>query len=235
MVGIDRAARPPGHGVDARIIENLVQQIEAKDLSTAAHTWRVVLYVRAMLEERGVSGEELVLATHGAALHDVGKLDIPDRILQKPGRLTPEEFEVIEQHTVTGYARMVELDVQEETILDLVRSHHERLDGSGYPFHLTGEQIPRIARDFAVVDTFDALTSHRPYRHEVGEDAAERALAILIEAKGTKYDGESVELFESLYRKGALDYILHHFNDGAELPAYGTVEHEELARRVREG
>jgi len=219
--------------VDAKVIETLVQQIEAKDLSTAAHTWRVVLYLRAMLEARGVSRRELTLATHGAALHDVGKLDIPDDILQKPGRLTADEFEVIEQHTVTGYARMVEMDVEEEIILDLVRYHHEKMDGSGYPFHLRGEQIPRVARDFAVVDTFDALTSHRPYRHEVGADAAERALSILIESKGTKYDAGSVELFESLYRKGALDYILHHFNDGAELPAYGTVEHEELTRSIR--
>jgi HD-GYP domain-containing protein (c-di-GMP phosphodiesterase class II) len=219
--------------VDAKIIEKLVQQIEAKDLSTAAHTWRVVLYLRAMLEARGVSQQELTLATHGAALHDVGKLDIPDDILQKPGRLTADEFEVIEQHTVTGYARMVEMDVEEEIILDLVRYHHEKMDGSGYPFHLRGEQIPRVARDFAVVDTFDALTSHRPYRHEVGADAAERALSILIESKGTKYDAGSVELFESLYRKGTLDYILHHFNDGAELPAYGTVEHEELTRSIR--
>ncbi len=219
--------------MDAKVIETLVQQIEAKDLSTAAHTWRVVLYLRAMLEARGVSRRELTLATHGAALHDVGKLDIPDDILQKPGRLTADEFEVIEQHTVTGYARMVEMDVEEEIILDLVRYHHEKMDGSGYPFHLRGEQIPRVARDFAVVDTFDALTSHRPYRHEVGADAAERALSILIESKGTKYDAGSVELFESLYRKGALDYILHHFNDGAELPAYGTVEHEELTRSIR--
>lgn len=221
--------------LDTRTIEHLVRQIEAKDLSTAAHTWRVVLYLRAVLEARGVGGEELIAATHGAALHDIGKLDIPDRILQKPDRLTDEEFEVIEQHTVTGYARMVELDVEDGVILDLVRYHHEKMDGSGYPFHLEGEQIPRIARDFAVIDTFDALTSHRPYRSEVGADAAERALGILIEAKGPKYDPESVELFESLYRSRALDWILEHFNDGAALPTYGSVSDEELTRSITVG
>jgi len=219
--------------VDPKTIENLIQQIEAKDLSTAAHTWRVVLYLRAMLEARGVRGDELTVATHGAALHDVGKLDIPDRILQKPGKLTDEEFEVIEQHTVTGYARMVELDVEDGVILDVVRYHHEKMDGSGYPFHLGGDEIPRIARDFAVIDTFDALTSHRPYRHEVGADAAERALGVLIEAKGPKYDPDSVELFETLYRSRALDWILEYFNDGAALPAYGSVADEELTRSIR--
>jgi lipoic acid synthetase len=187
-----RVPQPPGDELDAKIVHRLVREIEAKDASTAAHTWRVVLYLRAMLEERGVRGDELLLATHAAALHDVGKLDIPAEILQKPGRLTPEEFEVIEQHTVTGYARMIELDVEEDTILDLVRYHHEKMDGSGYPFHLTEAEIPQIARDFAVIDTFDALTSHRPYRNEVGHDAGDKAIAMLIEAKGPKYHGESL-------------------------------------------
>jgi HD-GYP domain-containing protein (c-di-GMP phosphodiesterase class II) len=219
--------------LDAKIVHRLVREIEAKDASTAAHTWRVVLYLRAMLEERGVRGDELLLATHAAALHDVGKLDIPAEILQKPGRLTPEEFEVIEQHTVTGYARMIELDVEEDTILDLVRYHHEKMDGSGYPYHLTEAEIPQIARDFAVIDTFDALTSHRPYRHEVGHDAGDKAIAMLIEAKGPKYHGESVDLFNDLYSKGKLDYILNYFNDGAELPGYGSVDDEELTRSIR--
>lgn len=219
--------------MDARVIEKLVQQIEAKDLSTAAHTWRVVLYLRVMLEARGVGGDELVAATQAAALHDIGKLDIPDRILQKPGRLTPEEFEVIEQHAVTGYARMVELDVEDEMILDLVRYHHEKMDGSGYPYHLRGDEIPRIARDFAVIDTFDALTSHRPYRHEVGVDAADRAMAIILEGRGPKFDPGAVDLFESLYRSRALDWILDHFNDEAPVPAFGSVDEEEHTRSIR--
>lgn len=218
--------------MDTKVVQQLVREIEAKDASTAAHTWRVVLYLRAILEERGVRGEDLLIATHGAALHDVGKLDIPAEILQKPGKLTDAEFEVIEQHTVTGYARMIELDVQEDIILDLVRYHHEKMDGSGYPFHLTRDEIPQIARDFAVIDTFDALTSHRPYRHEVGRDAGDKAIAILTEEKGPKYDPESVELFATLYQRGSLDYILHHFNDGAQLPAYGTDDGEEMTRVV---
>ncbi len=218
--------------MDAREIEKLVRRIEAKDASTAAHTWRVVLYLRAMLENRGVTGRELVEATHAAALHDIGKIDIPDHILKKPGRLSKEEFEVIQQHTITGYVRMIAMDVDEEVILDLIKYHHERLDGTGYPMHLRGDEIPEIARDFAVIDTFDALTSHRPYRHDVGPDAAERALGVLIEGKGTKYDPESVERFESLYRTGSLDYILEYFNDDADLPAFGSVDDRDITRAI---
>ncbi len=218
--------------MDTRVIEKLVRQIEAKDASTAAHTWRVVLYLRAMLETRGVSGRELIEATHAAALHDIGKIDIPDEILKKPGRLTKEEFEIIQQHTITGYARMIALDVDEEVILDLIKYHHERMDGSGYPMRLTADEIPKIARDFAVIDTFDALTSHRPYRHDVGPDAAERALSVLIEGKGTKYDPESVDLFESLYRAGSLGYILEYFNDDADLPTFGSVDDRDITQSI---
>lgn len=195
------------------IVENLVRAIEAKDLSTAAHTYRVVLYLRAVLEEAGVGHHVLAIATQGAALHDIGKLDIPAEILQKTGKLTDAEFEVIKQHTVTGYARMIELNVQEELVLDLVRYHHERWDGGGYPFGLKGDDIPLIARYFAVIDTFDALTSHRPYRHDVGGDAAERAIAELERGKGSRYWPEAVDTFVRLFRTGRLLYILDHFND----------------------
>ena len=212
--------------MDAAIVQNMVGQIEDKDASTAAHTWRVVLYLRALLESRGVSDETLHVATHGAALHDIGKIDIPAEILQKPGRLTGAEFKIIKQHTITGYARMIELNVQEETILDLVRYHHEKMDGSGYPYRLVGSEIPKIARDFAVIDTFDAMTSHRPYRHEVGHDAGDKAIAMLIESKGNKYDPDSVDRFATLYRNGSLDYILDYYNDTADVPRFGSIDGE---------
>ena len=201
-------------------VAQYVREIEAKDQSTAAHTWRVVLYLRALFEELGADHTTLRHATHGAALHDIGKLDIPANILQKPGKLTDEEFEVIKQHTVTGYARMIALDVEDELILDLVRYHHERWDGLGYPFQLEGDNIPVVARLFAVIDTFDALTSVRPYRSEVGAEAAERAVTILEEGTGTHFWPEAVERFVSLYRSRRLDYILEHFNDKAEIPSF---------------
>lgn len=206
--------------MDPAVVQDLLRQIERKDLSTAAHTWRVVLYTRALLEHFGVDHGLIGLITQAAALHDVGKLDIPDAILQKPGRLTSEEFEIIKLHPVTGDARMIDLDVSEGPILDLVRYHHERWDGQGYPHQLEGEGIPVGARVFSVIDSFDAMTSVRPYRSVLGEGAAERALTELEAGMGTRYWPDGVEAFRGLYRTGALDYILHYFNDEATLPSF---------------
>ncbi|MEN0019514.1 MAG: HD domain-containing phosphohydrolase [Planctomycetota bacterium] len=128
----------------------------------------------------------------------------------------------MQQHPVTGYARMISLDVEEQPVLDLICYHHERVDGLGYPFGLRGDDIPLSARFFAVVDTFDAMTSHRPYRHEVGKDAADRAIVEIKSGIGTRYDREAVDLFASLYDEGRLDWILNYFNDGSEIPAFCT-------------
>lgn len=214
--------------MDPAVVEDLIQQIERKDLSTAAHTWRVVLYTRAMLEEFGHDQEMISLVTHAAALHDIGKLDLPDEILQKPSKLTDEEFEIIKYHPVTGYARMIDLDVTEEPILNLVRYHHERWDGLGYPFGLKDEDIPIGARMFAVIDSFDAMTSVRPYRSKLGDQAAQNALVELQAGMGTRYWPEAVEAFTKLFRSGSLDYILHYCNDEVSLPAFEHSREEQF-------
>ncbi len=214
-------------------VVELVQQIEVKDLSTAAHTWRVVLYTRAVFEELGSSGAEITALTQGAALHDIGKLDIPDHILQKPAKLTDDEFEIIKIHPVSGYARLLQMGVEDDAVLDLVRYHHERWDGKGYPFGLAGEDIPSAARFFAVIDSFDAMTSVRPYRKEVGAEAGDRAIAQLEQGAGSQYDPECVEMFTHLYRSGELDYILHHFNDTVPLPSFGVNEVERLRAEIK--
>lgn len=206
--------------MNPELVERLLRGIEEKDLSTAAHTWRVVLYTRALAEEFGIDDETMRLLTHAAALHDVGKIDIPSSILQKPGKLTDDEFDVIKQHPVTGFARLVSLDVTEEPILNLVKHHHERWDGLGYPFVLAGEDIPIGARFFAVIDTFDALTSIRPYRREVGEAAARRAIDELVAGSGTRYWAEAVEAFAGLHRTGRLDWIMRYFNDSSATPSW---------------
>jgi HD-GYP domain-containing protein (c-di-GMP phosphodiesterase class II) len=221
--------------VNPETVQSLVREIERVDLSTAAHTWRVVLYARALAEELGVPRDRIALITQGAALHDLGKLDIPATILQKPGRLTDEEFEVIKLHPVAGYARLIDLDVQDEVVLDLVRYHHERWDGLGYPFQLAGEAIPLGARMFSVIDSFDALTSVRPYRADIGEKAAERALVELEAGMGTRYWTDAVEVFTRLYRTGRLQYILHHFNDACPLPAYSTPARDADFDALRHG
>ncbi|MEC9373656.1 MAG: HD-GYP domain-containing protein [Planctomycetota bacterium] len=216
------------------LVASLVKTIELKDLSTAAHSWRVVLYARAMAEELGLDHETIRRVTAAAALHDVGKIDIPDQILQKPGKLTDEEFDVIKSHTTLGHERLVRMGEEDEIMLNLVRHHHERWDGKGYPDGLAGDRIPLGPRLFAVIDSFDALTSVRPYRREVGEEAANSALVEIEAGKGTRYQPEMAELFARLYRTGKIDWILHYFNDESPIPGFSmTDEADRIAGKAR--
>jgi HD-GYP domain-containing protein (c-di-GMP phosphodiesterase class II) len=217
--GINVTVPPPGIVPDA--VWDLMPQIEAKDASTAAHTWRVVLYTRALTESMGLDPELIERISLGAALHDLGKVDIPDAILKKPGRLTDEEFAVIKTHPSAGYDRLTAMGVTDRVVLNLVRWHHEKLDGSGYPDGLRGAEIPPGPRYFGVVDTFDAMTSVRPYRREIGAEAAEKAIAELRSKVGTWYCAECVDAWDRLYRSGQIDWILHYFNDEIPIPSFG--------------
>ena len=220
--------------LEPAIVQSLIKQIEEKDLVTAAHTWRVVLYTRVLTEHFGADHERVDRATVAAALHDVGKLDIPEQILQKPGKLTPEEYEIVKAHTTLGHQRLLALGVEDGLALELVRHHHERYDGLGYPDRLAGDNISPAARYFSVVDSFDAMTSVRPYRHEVGHDAARAAVRELRECVGTRYCAARVKAFAGLYERGEPDWILENFNDRCELPAFdGTVGAGEAAKRFR--
>lgn len=197
-----------------------VRVLEVKDGSTAAHTWRVVLYTRALAERLGVDHATIQRLTLAAALHDIGKIDIPDGILLKPGRLTDEEFTVMRTHTTLGHERLLRMGEEDAGVLNLVRHHHERMDGTGYPDRLKGDEVPPGARYFAVVDTFDALTSVRPYRAEVGPEAAARAIEELERHAGTWYAPEAVQAFKDLHETGELDWIREYANDRCELPPY---------------
>jgi putative nucleotidyltransferase with HDIG domain len=207
------------------IIQALVRTIEIKDASTAAHTWRVVLYARAMAERLGLDAQMIRRVTYGASLHDLGKIDVPDGILTKPGRLTEEEFEIMKTHTTLGHDRLVRMGETDPVVLNLVRHHHERWDGAGYPDGLAGNDIPLSARLFSVIDTFDALTSFRPYRQEVGEEAAERAIGAIRSGSGSRYWPDAVELFARMHDGGELNWILHHYNDEAPVSEYSSLEH----------
>ncbi len=216
------------------IIEALVRTIELKDRTTAAHTWRVVLYTRTLAEVFGLDHQTIARLSTAAALHDLGKIDIPDHILQKPGKLTPEEFEIMKTHTVLGYERLVSMGEDDPLILELVRHHHERVDGLGYPDGLRERQIPQAAKMFAVVDTFDALTSIRPYRHEIGLAAARSAAAQLQADRGTHFAPECVDAFIEQFQSGNLHWILEHFNDRCEVPTFDCpTKAEDAVRRLR--
>lgn len=215
------------------LVQALVGILEVKDFSTAAHTWRVVLYTRALAEAAGLEHDVIHRLSFAAALHDVGKIDVPDEILRKPGRLTPEEFEIMKTHTVLGHERLVRMGETDPILLDLVRHHHERIDGSGYPDRLAGDRVPLSAAYFAVIDAFDAMTSLRPYRSEVGKDAAAKAIIELKVGVGTRYAPQAVEQFAKLYETGRLNWILEYFNDSCPVPAYAELGRvDEVRRRV---
>jgi HD-GYP domain-containing protein (c-di-GMP phosphodiesterase class II) len=213
-------------------IQALLEAIELKDQSTAAHTWRVVLYSRALAEEAGLSGEDLERVMYAAALHDVGKLGVSGSVLSKQGKLTDEERLAMQKHTTLGQELLLGLGADDPLMLDLVLQHHERWDGLGYPLGLKGERISVPARRFAVVDSFDAMTSIRPYRTEVGPEAGERALHELEEGVGTRYWGPAVESFARLYRTGQLDWIRDHFNDLKAPPRFGPVDLADMSKTL---
>ncbi|MFO0875696.1 MAG: HD domain-containing protein [Phycisphaerales bacterium] len=215
--------------MDWSALEPLVREVDAKDACTAAHTARVALYTQAVAEAEGVDEPTVKRMIQAALLHDIGKVDVPGEILAKPAKLTDDEYAQMKRHTVLGHERLVSMGVNDELVLALVRSHHERIDGTGYPDRLASDAIPLIARWFAVIDTFDAMTSKRPYRSEVGAAAAERALAELHDKSGSWYFPASVARLTQLYRAGQLDWILAHLNDdaapGLPVPLAPTEQH----------
>jgi len=175
-------------------IRTLGSAIEAKDPYTQGHSERVGTLARLIGQRLGMDADAQEQLEIAGYLHDVGKIGIREGILGKPGRLSEEEFSQIRLHPVIG-ARIVEPMQLEAPILAGIRHHHERMDGRGYPDGLAGDDVPKAARVLAVADTFDALTSDRPYRPAV---SIEKALQILREASGTQLDGEVVEAFCAL-------------------------------------
>lgn len=169
----------------------VVAAIDARDHETTGHSFRVAHYALALARRLGIEGESLRAIEWGALLHDVGKIAIPDAILRKTDRLTEEEWHVMRQHPNWGFEMLADVQFLEPA-LEIVYSHHERWDGGGYPRGLKREEIPLAARVFAVVDTYDSITSDRPYRH-AGCHA--EAITELCRVAGTQLDPDVVEAF----------------------------------------
>ncbi|HEV3306750.1 MAG TPA: HD domain-containing phosphohydrolase [Candidatus Sulfotelmatobacter sp.] len=181
--------------LNMRTIEALALAIEAKDHTTHTHLQRVRTYAVEIGKELGLSPGEIEALRAAALLHDIGKLGVPEHIINKPGKLTPEEFEKMKVHPLVG-AEILDRVAFPYPVAPIVRSHHERWDGSGYPAGLVGEEIPIGARILAAVDCLDALASHRQYRSAIPLDQAMRTVK---EKSGTWFDPKVVALLESRY------------------------------------
>jgi putative nucleotidyltransferase with HDIG domain len=178
-----------------RTIETLAIAIEAKDQTTADHLERVEVYAIEVAKQLGLSETELQALRASALLHDVGKLAVPEYIISKPGRLTPDEFEKMKTHTVVG-AEIVERIQFPYPVAPIVRSHHEKWDGSGYPDGLSGEQIPIGARILSAVDCLDALASDRQYRRAL---PLHEAIKVVESEAGKSFDPQVVEVLAKRY------------------------------------
>ena len=163
------------------IIVSLALTVEARCSYTEGHCERLASYSVALGRALGLSGEDLAALSRGGYLHDVGKIGVPDSVLLKPGRLTPAEFSLIKEHPVIGERLLGNLRSL-APVRPIVRHHHERLDGSGYPDGLRGDEIPLLAQIVATVDVFDALTTTRPYRRALGFDDAIKELRADVES-----------------------------------------------------
>jgi putative nucleotidyltransferase with HDIG domain len=175
-------------------LEALGDALDLKDAETEGHSKRVTAFTIAIARAMELPHDHVRVIARGAFLHDVGKMAIPDAILRKPGRLSPQEQEIMRQHAQLGYRMLRRIPFLREAA-DIVYSHQERFDGSGYPRGLKGDQIPLGARIFAIADTFDAITSDRPYRAAQSIPAGRREIE---RHSGRQFDPEIVHVFLSI-------------------------------------
>jgi len=179
------------------IVKSLIVTIEAKDVYTGGHSERVHNITMRMAKELGINEEDTKILNWSALLHDVGKIGIPESILNKPARLDDKEYEVIKSHPLKGAEIISPLEYLSESIPGVLH-HHEAYDGTGYPSRIKGEQIPLFSRIISVADTFDAITSDRAYRKGA---SFEKGHAIINEVAGTQLDPDLVQIFNKIYKK----------------------------------
>jgi HD-GYP domain-containing protein (c-di-GMP phosphodiesterase class II) len=177
-------------------LEALSAALDLRDRETEGHSRRVVEYTSRLAEQIGLDKETIKNIRRGALIHDIGKIGVPDAVLHKPGSLNVEERRVIERHPLAGYNMLAGIPHLREEV-QIVICHQEKWDGTGYPKGLRGEEIPIGARLFAIADTFDALTSDRPYRRGC---SYEEARAVIEEENGRQFDPLAVAAFLAIHR-----------------------------------
>ena len=172
--------------------------IDMKDKYTNGHSTRVANYTAMLTRELGYDEETVEKYYNIALLHDIGKIGVPGKVLNKPGKLDDEEYQIIQSHSALGYDVLKDISIMPELAIG-AGAHHERPDGKGYPNHLTGDQIPRVAQIIAVADTFDAMYSNRPYRNRMNFD---KVVSVIREVSGTQLTPDVVDAFLRLVEKG---------------------------------
>ena len=172
-------------------LEALGDALDLKDKETEGHSRRVTAFTIAIARAMGLAGDQIRIIARGAFLHDIGKMAIPDDILRKPGKLTSEQTAIMREHCYKGYQIVKKIPFLQDAC-DIIYSHQERFDGTGYPRGLKGKEIPLGARIFAVADTLDAITSDRPYRSRQSDAAARQEIE---DWTGRQFDPEVVQVF----------------------------------------
>ena len=194
------------------VLFSLAQSIEGKDPYTHGHCERLAEYSARLGEQMGLAEDQITALRRAGIVHDVGKIAVPDAILLKPGRLTPDEWTIIREHSVVGERICAPLK-SFRYVLPIIRHHHEKLDGSGYPDGLRGEAIPVTARVLQIVDVYDALTTDRPYKKAFSITNALQTMKEEV-AKGW-WDPHVFDQFERLVRTGTADFLAHGAAAGA--------------------
>lgn len=202
--------------VDSGLLKSLLifgTVIEARDAYTGGHTWRVAQFSTKLAGKAGLSESEIFVASLGGFVHDIGKVGIPDHILNKTGALTDQEFGIIKTHTTTGRNIISEHPLA-ALVLDAVSHHHERVDGRGYPEGLQDQDLTIHSKIISIADAFDAMTSTRPYRTGFPK---EKAISILKSERGAQFDSALVDIFIGLAISDELDEIIGHSDEGTKL------------------
>jgi len=190
-------------------IQRLTAAAEYKDEETGSHIKRVGLYTKVMAEELGLPSEQVEIIYIASPMHDLGKVSVPDHILLKQGPLTPEEFEVMKQHTIIG-AKILQGSGSEfiKTAENIALTHHERWNGTGYPYGLKKEEIPLESRIFAIADVYDALRSKRPYKPSVDHETTFRIITKGdLKSSPDQFDPELLNIFKKIHKR--LEEIYH--------------------------
>ena len=185
------------------IIKTIASMIEAKDQYTKGHSVRVAEYSTMLAKAIGWKSEEVKKIRYIALLHDIGKVGIPDKVLNKPGRLTESEFTIIKSHTIIGGDILKDI----ETIPDVdagAMYHHERYGGGGYPSGISGDDIPEVARIISIADAYDAMSSKRVYRDVVPKEVVRGEMA---KGRGSQFDPKYLDVFLKLFDEGKLDIV----------------------------